>query len=75
MVALPRATPVTSPVASTDAIEALLVPHVPPVSASVSADVVPGQTVVVPEIVPAPGSGFTVIEEVAEAEPQLFVTV
>ena len=34
----------------------------------------PEQTVVVPEIVPADGSGLTVIAAVATAVPQLFVT-
>ena len=47
----------------------------PPPAASVSDDVAPGQTVVVPLIEPALGNGDTVNEVVAAAVPQPLVTV
>ena len=72
---MPSATPVTKPVVFTEAIEALLVLHTPPETASVKDVVVPGHTVVVPDIVPAFGSGLTAIADVAVAVPQVLVTV
>jgi hypothetical protein len=55
---VPLETPVTIPVELTVAIAVLLLLHVPPVVASVSVDVPPTATVVVPEI--AAGTGLTV---------------
>jgi hypothetical protein len=75
MIAVPLATAVTKPPELTDAIAALLVVHVPPVTASANNEELPGQAVVVPVITPAVGNGLTVTDVVAEAEPQLFVTV
>lgn len=60
MVAVPAATPVTSPAASIDAIDALLVLHVQPAVVSVSVIVLPAsQTAVGPVI--ADGLGWVVI--------------
>jgi hypothetical protein len=50
IVAVPDATPVTMPVEPTVATEVLLLLHVPPEVASLSAAVMPGQMVVVPVI-------------------------
>jgi hypothetical protein len=75
MVALPPVTPVTVPVAFTEAIEAAVLLHTPPVAASVSVVVAPEQTVDEPVIVPAAGIGLTVTAWVALAVPHAVVTV
>ena len=59
----------------TEAIAVLALLHVPPETLSDSGVVEPAQTVVVPEILPAIGNGFTVTVAVALAVPQLLVTV
>ncbi len=56
----------------------LVAPHTPPVAVSVKVMDVPVQTVVVPPallMLPASGDGFTVSIYVADAAPQLAVTV
>jgi len=59
IVAVPPDTPVSIPeLLPIVATAVLLLVQVPPVNASVSVEVVPGQTTNVPAI--APGSGFTV---------------
>jgi hypothetical protein len=71
MVALPGARPVTTPeIASTDATEGLLLIQVPPtLPLLVSVVANPAQTDVLPLIVPAFGSGFTLIWYVVLAVP------
>jgi hypothetical protein len=71
---VPFATPVTTPdvlIVATDVVTLL---HTPPVTRSVSVVVEPGHVVVVPEIVPASGSGSTVIIIVSYTVPQVLVT-
>jgi hypothetical protein len=53
----------------------LLLPHVPPVIASVRVMVLPAQTAAGPVMVPASGAGLTVMDEVVVAVPQALVTV
>ena len=60
MVAVPTATPVTTPDVFTDATDVLLLLQVPPVVPSVSVVVAPLQTVAVPLIAPAEADGLTV---------------
>jgi hypothetical protein len=75
IVALPAATPVTSPVELTEAFEDELL-HVPPVVPDADKEVdAPTQTNEAPVIVPADGNGLTVIEEVATSVPQPVVTL
>jgi hypothetical protein len=57
---LPAATPETSPVELTLAIAVFALLHVPPETEADKDVELPGQTVVVPLIVPPTGSGFTV---------------
>ena len=71
----PEDTPVTSPDALIVAIVAELEDHVPPVTVDVSAVVLAGQIVDVPEIVPAVRAVVTVTALVATAVPQPVVTV
>jgi hypothetical protein len=66
---------VTTPVASTDAIVALLLVHVPAVPVVVSVVVAPTQAVEAPETIPASGSALTVIALLVVAVPQLLITV
>jgi hypothetical protein len=76
MVAVPAATPVTTPEALTVATAVLLEDQVPPTVTSVKVVVDPAQTVVVPAIAATTGLAFTVIEAVAlEVQPEAFVTV
>ena len=75
MVALPTATPLTTPVLLTLAIAALLLLQVPPVVASDRVDVYPAQAVAAPVMAATTGSGLTVWFFVATAVPQLEVTV
>ncbi len=75
MVAVPAATPVTTPVLPTVAMPVALLLHVPPVVALLSVVVLPTVTVAVPVMVPADGNGLTVITLVVVAVPQLLVTV
>ena len=72
---VPADTPVTTPVEATVATPVELELHVPPPAASVRLVVVPTHSVGVPVIVPATGSGFTVMVLVAVKVPQLFVKV
>ena len=72
--ALPVATPVTTPELLTVATEVLLLLHVPPLTLSVNEVILPTDTVEVPVIVPADGAAFTITEAVALAVPQLLVT-
>ena len=77
MIALPDATPVTTPlVAFTDATEGLLLLQVPPLFPSLvkGADN-PAQIVAVPLIVPETGSGFIVTVLEADELEQAEVTV
>ena len=77
MVAEPAATPVTKPVlASTVATAVLLLLQVPaPVPVLLNAVVKPAHNAVAPVTAPASGSGLTVMLAVAEAVPQVLVTV
>ena len=77
MVAVPAATPVTTPVPEfTVATAVLLLLQLPPlVPLLVNVVVDPAQTVEEPLIVPAFGAAFTVINFVELNEPQLPVTV
>ena len=75
IVAVPAATPVTIPVAPTEAIPGAEELHVPIPARSVSAVVDPLHTVAVPLMVPALVSAFTVTILVAAVRiPQLFTT-
>jgi hypothetical protein len=67
------ATPVTAPVLLTDAVDVLLLPHVPPLVALLREIEADKQTSFMPVIVPAFGSGFTVTICVSVAVPQLLV--
>lgn len=68
IVALPAATPDTIPVlAPTDAIAALLLLHVPPLTVLVNVAVLPTQAFVLPPI--ADGLAFTVIVVVTAQPP------
>ena len=77
MVAVPAATPVTTPVAAfteaTDGVRLLQLPPLVPLLVNVAVE--PTQTVEAPLTVPALASGFTVINFVELNEPQLPVTV
>ena len=77
IVVLPAETAVTIPVVGlTVAAEVLLLLQLPPLApVLVNVVVDPVQRNVVPVIVPAFGSGFTVMLYVAVAVPQLVVTV
>ena len=61
MTPVPALMPVTSPVADTDAIEGLLLAHVPPATVLVSVETLPVQIKVVPEITPAEPAALTVM--------------
>jgi hypothetical protein len=74
MFAMPGLAPDTTPPA-TVAIAVFPLVHVPPVVPSNSVVVDPAQTVVVPVMVPADGSAFTVIANVSVAVPQPLVTL
>jgi hypothetical protein len=69
--ALPVPRPDTTPVAETEATAGLADDHTPPGAASVSVMVDPVQTLVGPEMLPAAGSGLTVIVVAADAMPQV----
>ena len=71
---MPVEMPVTIAVEPTVARAVLLLDHTPPPAALLRAVVDPAQTVVVPVIEPALGSGLTVTAVVALAVPQLLVT-
>lgn len=73
MVTEAGATPVTTPLPLTVAKDVLLLLQLPPETPSNKDDAAPGQTVVVPVIVPAFGKGLMVTDAVATAVPQLFV--
>lgn len=77
MIALPAATPVTTPlVALTEAIDGLLLLHVPPVLPLLPNDVEsPAQRVEAPVTTPAFGTGFTVIAAEVEAVAHAETTV
>jgi hypothetical protein len=72
-IAEPTETPVTTP-AVTEATAMLPLAQVPPLIVDDNVVVAPTQTVLLPEMTPADGSGLTVIVSVATAVPQLFVT-
>ena len=72
---MPFATPVTTPVAVMVATPVDKLLHTPPPTASVSVELVVGQSTSVPDMLPATGDAFTVTTAVAAAVPQLFVTV
>ncbi len=71
--AVPAVTPVTTPDELTVALAVLLLLHAPPVTVALRAMLLPAQTVVAPEMVPAEGVLFTVTFIVATAVPQLLV--
>jgi len=75
MVTLPAAMPVTTPAVLTDAIEELLLVHVPPDVPSVRDAVVLVQMDEAPEMAPADGEELTVTDFVAAADPHELVTV
>ncbi len=76
MVAVPAATPVTTPEVDTVATAALLEDQVPPVVASPRVVVDPAQTEVVPVIAATTGRALTVTEAVElETQPEALVTV
>ena len=75
MVALPVATPVTLPPASTVATAVLLLLQVPPLTASVRDTAAPIHTAEGPLMVPAEAVRLTVIAAVAVAVPQTVVEV
>ena len=75
MVAVPVATPVTLPLASTLAVAVLLLLQVPPAAPSLSAMAEPIHTADGPLMVPAAGAAFTVRAAVALALLQPVVTV
>ena len=75
MVAVPCATPLTSPDEFTAAITVEDEFHTPPVTASASAVAEPTHTVPVPVILPATGSELTVTTTAAADVPQLLVTL
>ena len=73
---MPAVTPVTMPVAPTEATELLLLLHTPPAVVSVKVIVEPVHTVASPDIGPgAEGVVVTVKETVVNAEPQVLLTV
>ena len=74
IVTVPAATPVTSPLVETVAIAALPVIQMPPAAVLESAVVPAGQTVAVPETVPALAPNVTAVALVAIAVPQELVT-
>ena len=71
---MPDVTAVITPATLVVATEVVTLLHVPPPAASVSVDVAPGHSVVVPVMVPAFGNGLTVKVGVVTAVPQLLVT-
>ena len=75
MIVVPDDRPATKPVASTVAVDGIVLVHAPPIEASVNAVFDPAQTVGVPVIAPAFGSALTVTTCVAAAVPQLLVIV
>lgn len=74
MITDPALTPVTVPELFTEAMEALLVLHVPPLVVSTKTVLKPAQTDEAPVILPAEGAALTVIDLVATAVPQIPVT-
>ena len=74
IVALPIVPPVTTPALLTEAMAALELDHVPPLTASDKEVVKPGHTDVVPVMLPALGNAFTVSVYVVVAVPQAVVT-
>jgi hypothetical protein len=72
---VPEATPYTLPDASTVAMEAVWLDHVPPVVISFSAIEPPAQTLSLPRIGYTSGSGFTVRFKVLESAPQGLFTI
>ena len=74
MLAVPTATPVTTPVELTVAIALLEELQVPPLAVLVSVKDEPGQRGVAPLIAPASGKALTVTLAAALAVPQLLVT-
>jgi hypothetical protein len=77
IVTTPGLTLCTTPPVVTVAMAVLLLLHTckPPVAPSTNVVVDPAQTVMVPVMVPADGSAFTVIATVSVAIPQLLVTL
>ena len=74
MVAVPLVIPDTTPDAETEATDASLVAHVPPLTLSVKVADEPVQMIGVPLIALARAAGFTVTVVVATAVPQVLVT-
>ena len=75
MVVVPGAIPLTTPKGFTVATVAAVALHTPPIATSVSAVVENAQTVFVPVILPAAGSGLTVTTTDDAAVPQILVIV
>jgi hypothetical protein len=75
IVALPALIPETTPDELTVATSVLLLVHVPPETVAERVELVAGQIVDVPLIVPAFVAAFTVTTRVTDDDPQLVVTV
>ena len=75
MVAVPVATPVTTPTELTVALAGAPLLNTPPLIERATVPVAPGHTEVVPERVPASGNPVTVTTFVALAFPQPLVTL
>jgi hypothetical protein len=75
MTTVPALTGVTMPVADMVAIAVLVLSHVPPTVALSSVRVLPIQTLPLPTIVPAGGSGSIVIRLLATASPHTLLVL
>ena len=75
MVAAPGLMPLTLPLPSTEATDASLLLHTPPVAVALSVMPAPTHTAVGPLMVPATGAGATVTPSVVNALAQPVVTV
>ena len=75
MVAVPVATPETTPAADMVAIDVPALLHTPPAAASFSAVVPPAYTFAVPVIGPGLGGAFTVTVAATVAVPQLLTII
>ena len=75
IVSVPMLMAVTTPVGDTVHMPAVVCDHTPPGLVSLNVAVLPGHSVDTPVIVPASGSGLTVMFFTALAAPQLLLTV
>ena len=74
MAMMPAETPLTTPKASTEAMEGLLLVHAPPLTASARVEEPPTHDDKVPVIAPAEGVLMTVNEVVATPVPHAVIT-